>query len=67
VQHKRGREDGRGGRSFYHNECRGHGNNKKEKERRQMNQQNWRGRGCDRGGHSHHSNVECYNCDKYGH
>jgi len=30
-----------------------------------MNQENWHGRG--RGGRSHRSNVECYNCGKYGH
>jgi len=32
-----------------------------------MNQQNWHGRRRDRGGRSHHSNVECYNCGKYRH
>ena len=51
AQHNRGREHERGGR--------GYGNNNEEKE------QNWRGRG--RGGRSHRSNVECYNCGKYGH
>jgi len=53
AQHNRVRGHGRGGR--------GHGNNNEEKG------QNWCGRGHDRGGCSHRSNVECYNCDKYGH
>jgi len=39
-------------------EGRGHGNNNEEKG------QNWRGRGR---GRSNRSNIECYNCGKYGH
>ena len=38
VQHNRGRGHEHGGRSFYHNESRSHGNNNEE--RGQMNQQN---------------------------
>ena len=40
-----------------------HGNNFEEEG--QPSQQSWRGRG--RGGRSNHSNVEYYNCSKYGH
>jgi len=57
AQHNRGRGHGRKGR--------GYGNNNEEMG--QMNQQNWGGRGRNRGGRSHRSNVECYNCGKYGH
>jgi len=35
-------------------------------ERRQVNQQNWHGQDRDHGGRSYRSNVESYNCDKYG-
>ncbi|KAE8735514.1 hypothetical protein F3Y22_tig00000340pilonHSYRG00533 [Hibiscus syriacus] len=56
-----GRNNGRGGggrsRGGYY------------EEKGQSNQQNWRGRGRDRGrgGRSNHSNVEFYNCGKHGH
>jgi len=65
MQHNRERGHGRGGRGFHHNGGHGHGNNNEEMG--QMNQQNWHGQGHDRGVGSHNSNVECYNCNKYGH
>jgi len=65
MQHNQGRGNGRKGHGFDHNGGRGHGNNNEDMG--QMNQQNWCGRDRDRGGRSHRSNVECYNCGKYGH
>ena len=62
YDHQRRRRNG--GCSFFRNEGRGRGNNNEE--RGQMNPQNWRGWGCDRG-RGGRSNVECYHCGKYGH
>ncbi|KAG6485542.1 hypothetical protein ZIOFF_054102 [Zingiber officinale] len=55
------RGNSRGGRS--------RGQERFHEEKRQSNQQNWRGRGRGRGrgGRSNYSNIECYKCGKYGH
>jgi len=67
VQHNRGRGHGRGGHNFDRNGGLDHGNNNEE--RGQMNKSNWHERDSDRGtgGHSNCPNVECYNCNNYGH
>ena len=36
------------------------------KEKRQLSQANWRGRGCNQG-RGDRSNIQCYICQKYGH
>jgi len=66
AQHNRERGHGRRGHDFSRNG--GHGCGNSNEERGQMNQQNWRGRGRGRGrgGRSNCSNIECYNCKKYG-
>jgi len=62
VQHNRGHV----GHGYGRSEDRDSGNNE---ERGQTNQQNWHGRGRDRGrsDRSNRLNVECYNCGKYRH
>ncbi|KAJ4756551.1 polyprotein [Rhynchospora pubera] len=60
----RGRGRGHGGRGRGRGRGRGQSEND-EKEERSYN--NSRGRGRGRGGRSSKSNIECYNCRKFGH
>ena len=67
-QNSRSREHGRGSRGNSHG-GKGSSHEGYYKEKVQLSQPNWRGRGCGqgRGGRSNYSSIECYKCHKYGH
>jgi len=67
AQHNQERERGRKGHGYDCSRYRGSGKTMKREDKR--TNKNCRGQGCGRGrgDHSNRPDVECYNCEKYGH